>query len=559
MASQILVFLSLLLISLPAVLAQQPRPNGVDGGQTVLAVEPDSPQSTQRNRTACDPEFRSVTGVCTNSLRKLLGSTGRAHAALQILASSANPTGTDRPGARFISNMLCKQSGDAFNDRGLNELATFFGQFIDHDFVATPGDSEGLDIPVPTDDPVFANFSGKLEFTRSSRVPVEFFGITLGVERPSNSLTSALDLSTVYGVNDRRANALRTSGGKLLTSDGNLLPLNKDNFSNAPNLSDKFFFAGETRANEHPMLTCLHTLFMREHNNICDELAAAFPDYDDERLYQTARKINGAQFQKIVYKEFYPALVGSEVSSPYRGFRFLSDVTIIDVFSTAAFRIGHTMVGNVVSRRGPGGTVLPSLPMKDTFFVGKDVLADGIEQFFRGAAATEAQEIDIMVHETLRNFLFTGIPEEPGFDLIALNIQRGRDHALPSYNEIRRLVGLSSLSSFAGITSQVSLQSDLMSVYGTVDKVDPWIGLVAEDHIPGGSMGPTMKAIWEKQFRNLRDGDVYYYENDIFSAELRAAIPRIDEMFTNSETLRAIILRNTDIADSELPSRIFFK
>lgn len=558
-SSLILCFFLLLLLS--STHAQQPQDNGVDGDQTVLSIPPDGQEETRRNDTVCNPEFRTYTGVCTNPSRKLLGSTGRAHAALQFIASSVNPTGTDRPPARFLSNMLCKQSTDVFNDRGLNEMATFFGQFVDHTFVATPGEEgDELPIPVPTDDPIFANFSGNLDFTRSGRTEVEFFGIKFGTERPTNSLSSALDLSTVYGVAEERADALRdVSGCKLRTSSGNLLPLNDGGYSNAPSTSNKFFLAGETRANEHPMLLSLHTLFMREHNNICDELAVAFPDDDEERRYQTARKINGAQFQKIVFKEFYPALVGRELSAPYNGFRAFADVTIIDTFSTAAFRIGHTMVGNVVSRRGPGGTVLPSLPMKDTFFREASALTGGIEDFLRGAVATEAQEIDLMVHDTLRNFLFTGISEEPGFDLIALNIQRGRDHALPSYNRIRSLVGLPTLFSFSGVSSNANVQSALAAVYDRVDDIDPWIGMVAEDHVAGGSMGPTMRAVWERQFRNLRDGDVYYYENDIFSQELKDAIPRINDMFTNSETLKAIILRNTDIAESDLPSKIFFK
>ena len=50
----------------------------------------------------------------------------------------------------------------------------------------------------------------------------------------------------------------------------------------------------------------------------------------------------------------------------------------------------------------------------------------------------------------LTNQLFEESPQE-GFDVASLNIQRGRDHGLPSYNEWRDLCGLGKLSSFDDI------------------------------------------------------------------------------------------------------------
>lgn len=418
-----------------------------------------------------------------------------------------------------------------------------------------------MDIDIPSDDPVFANFSGKLHFTRSERTPVEFFGQQDGAERPTNSLTSVLDLSSVYGVDKMRADELRSmQGGKLKTSAGNLLPFNKNRFQNNPSSSPSFFIAGDFRSNEHPMLASIHTLFMREHNHICDELAEKFPSYDDEMLYQTARKINGAQFQKIVLDEFYPAIVGKSLPR-YTGFKQRTDPTMQDVFTTAAFRIGHTMVGNVVSRRGPGGSPLPSLAMKDTFFRMTDVLNGGIEDFIRGALKVRAQEIDVKVHSTLRNFLFTGIQEEEGFDLVSLNLQRGRDHAIPSYTDIRIRLIRRGVRGVADITKNANRQSRLLTAYdGNVRDMDAWIGLMAEDHVRGGSMGPTMVALWERQFRALRDGDRFYYKNrGVFSRELRSAIPRLERLFSGSgSVLKEVLLRNTNIAAGDIPNKVFF-
>lgn len=69
----------------------------------------------------------------------------------------------------------------------------------------------------------------------------------------------------------------------------------------------KTFVAGDIRAAEQPGLTSLHTLFMREHNRLCDVLSQQGLT-DDEEIYQIARKWVGGMIQSITYHEFLPAL-----------------------------------------------------------------------------------------------------------------------------------------------------------------------------------------------------------------------------------------------------------
>lgn len=407
-----------------------------------------------------------------------------------------------------------------------------------------------MNIDVAESDPIFANFSAGLPFTRSKRGIFETGSDRQG---PINSLSSALDLSAVYGGDQERGELLREKeGGRMEVSAGDLMPLNTFGLMNAPSAGLEFYVAGDTRANEHPALSAIHIIFLREHNRLARKLEEAFPDWDDERLYQNARKINGAQFQKIVFEEFYPAITGQRLPQ-FRGHDDTVNPTVRAVFATAAFRIGHTLVGNVIHRVRPNGASMASLTMEETFFKIKNIKDDGIEPYLIGAAKFVAQETDNQIHNNLRNFLFTGLPEEEGFDLAALNIQRGRDHGLPSYNRVRSQFGFRPYTSFSQITSDRNLQSALASLYKTVDRVDPWIGMICEDHIPDGSMGPTMLRVFKDEFTQLRNGDRFYYEIEgMFSAEIESAIPEIRSLRHERETFKRMLLDNSDATESDL-------
>lgn len=50
--------------------------------------------------------------------------------------------------------------------------------------------------------------------------------------------------------------------------------------------------------------------FFREHNRLARKLAEINPCWDDEKLFQTARKINIAQWQNIFYYELMPLIIG---------------------------------------------------------------------------------------------------------------------------------------------------------------------------------------------------------------------------------------------------------
>jgi len=155
------------------------------------------------------------------------------------------------------------------------------------------------------------------------------------------------------------------------------------------------------------------------------------------------------------------------------------------------------------------------------------------------------QQIDVQVVDDVRNFLF-GPPGAGGFDLAALNMQRGRDHGLPDYNTVRVAMGLQPKSSFAEVTSDTIVQERLGSVYGSVDEIDVWLGGLAEDPVNGGLVGELVFTVVKLQFERLRDGDRFWYER----------LPE-DLLRDVADTrLADIIRRNTNIGN-EIPNDVF--
>lgn len=77
------------------------------------------------------------------------------------------------------------------------------------------------------------------------------------------------------------------------------------------------FYLGEIRVNEQLVLTVMHTLMAREHNRVAQGLAEVNPHWDDETLFQEARRINIAEIQHITYNEFLPILLGKDVMEKF--------------------------------------------------------------------------------------------------------------------------------------------------------------------------------------------------------------------------------------------------
>ena len=495
-------------------------------------------------------EFRTIDGTNNNLGNFLYGSTGSNLLNIVPLDYGdgiSSSAGQNRLNPREISNAIAQQDEIINSDRGLTNFSWAFGQFVDHDIVLTPENSEvEVNIQVPQGDPFLdSEGTGRVAIPLDSTAFAEGTGTDLNnPAQIPNNITAWLDGSNIYGSdNDRNVYLREFSGGLLKVSQGNLLPFGNESIDNAnPSRQDSnsLFVAGDVRANENSVLVSVHTLFVREHNRIALELSAAHPDWTDEQLYQRAREINIAQYQAIVYNEYLPSLLGVDALPEYSGYDSTINPNIRRSFSSAGFRIGHTQLSSDILRLDILGESIPegNLTLSEVFFRSTNIIQEtGIDPILRGISSSLSQNVDTKLIDDVRNLLFTFGPHTSGRDLFAINIQRGRINGVNDYNTVREFYGLEQVDSFAEITSNSELQTELASIYGSVDNIDPYVGLLSEDHIPGAAVGETVQGILLEQFLALREGDRFYYENIFTNAE----ITEIEDV-----TLSDIIRRNTD-------------
>lgn len=499
-------------------------------------------------------QFRTIDGIFNNPLNPLWGAAG-TNLARSIPADYADglstPSGIGRPSVRHISNALSAQDGlNMPNAYGFSDFIWQWGQFLDHDIDETPiaSPAEDFDINVPTGDAWFDpmwNGGVTIGLDRSAYTMVQ------GVRQQINNITSYIDASNIYGSESERAHELRTNdgSGKLKTSPGDLLPFNTNGLDNAPSGSDPtMFLGGDVRANEQIGLTAMHTLFMREHNRLADQIAADLPFLPGELIYQYAKAMVTAEMQAITYNEFLPKLLGPNAIPAYTSYNPDADASITNLFATAAYRVGHTMLSSEMQRLDSSMNEAPEghIALASAFFNPSEISANGIDSVLRGLAGQEAQNVDNFVIDDVRNFLF-GAPGAGGFDLTSLNMQRGRDHGIPSYNAVRAGFGLPQVTDFSGVNPDPDMIARLEVAYDNVDQIDAWIGLLSEPHHPDAFVGETLYRILREQFINLRDGDRFWYE---------AYLPQDLIEQAESMTLAAVIRANTGIG-AELQDDVF--
>ncbi|HEY3050326.1 MAG TPA: peroxidase family protein [Gaiellaceae bacterium] len=556
------------------------------------------------------------------------------------------------PSPRYISNRIFNDVGqNVFAEADISQWGWIWGQFLDHTFGLRderPGESRP--IPFDADDPLerFSDDLGQIAFARTPAAP----GASVaGPREQTNTVSSYIDAFAVYGGTDRRLEWLRNgpvngtmsdNNAFLLLPDGYLPRANaRGNVSAAPAM-DMFgalagnpanaVVAGDVRANENVALTAVHTLLAREHNRIVSLLPNTLSEEDK---FQIARRVVGAEEQYVTYNEFLPAL-GVHLPS-YQGYDPGVNASLGNEFATVGYRVHSMIHGELEPEASPGyyseqqlrafeaegiqaeedrGEVRLAIPL-DLAFGNPDLLQKvGLAPMLKGFATERQYKNDEQIDDSLRSVLFK-VPKpgardpsacgkpvvNPGCfrdvqDLGAIDVQRGRDHGMPYYNQLRKAYGLAPKTSYTAITGEstasfprdrlidvhdpiddpdildfttlrdddgkivrpgsdeaeedvaaatrrTTLAARLSALYGpgNVNRVDAFVGMLAEPHVPGRQFGELQLAIWKKQFSALRDGDRFFYLNDPLLATIRQ-LYGIDYR----QTLATIIHANTGVS-----------
>ena len=503
------------------------------------------------------------------------------------------------PNARKVSQEIIKTT-DITEDDSISHMMMQWGQFLDHDMdhsmeaISRQTFENGITcsatcqnrppcFPIPlqeTDERLrHSPDSSCMEFTRSSAAcgsgTTSVFFHKLQKREQLNQLTSYIDASQVYGSTLDLAISLRNLTNDLgrlreglsFNYGKPLLPFNTRHFVDCrrdPRQSNiGCFLTGDVRANEHLGLISMHTLWFREHNRLAAGLKQLNPFWNGDKLYEEARKITGAQMQHITYVHWLPLILGPQGMQKlgtYQGYQPNIDASISNVFAASAFRFGHTLVQPTLPRLDAKFQSIPEgdLPLHQAFFAPWRIVQEGgIDPIIRGLFASPAKKN--LPHELLNNELtekLFGAVHSIALDLGSLNIQRGRDHGLPPYVKWRKYCGLDKeeISSWQDLSFAIQssrLREKLRRLYGHPGNIDLWVGGLLEMPVDGGRVGPTVQCLLIDQFKRLRDGDRFWYENpEVFTPSELSQI--------KSSSLTKIICDNADDVQNIYPNVFMF-
>jgi len=241
-------------------------------------------------------------------------------------------------------------------------------------------------------------------------------------------------------------------------------------------------------------------------------LQRAYPNWSDERIYQIVKKYVTAEIQKITYYEYLPSLLGDYFPT-YTGYDPTVNVDIHAFFGVVAQRYGHSAINAKVAMIDPSNfNITQKLQLREYFFNPEALEEGGSSQVLLGTLRTRGSEIDQYIVTDMRNYLFGD--GNPRFDLPAFNMMRAWDFGLPFYNDVRVAYGLPWVYSWDEFPTYVpGAKEKLSQVYLDPSFVDPWIGGLLDAHYPGSSLSPLFHYAVVDQFKRVRDGDRFYWEN----------------------------------------------
>jgi len=318
------------------------------------------------------------------------------------------------------------------------------------------------------------------------------------IDRRKNTSNHNIDLCQIYGLTEETSSILRDKSGgqgKLKSQHikGEEFPAYlghrnsngewevKHEFKQLPYASpdklasifgrvteehkDKLYATGLERGNSSVGYVAISTLFLREHNRICDDLISEHPSWDDERLFQTSRMINIILLMKFVVEEY-----------------------INHIANTTIFRLDHTFAEKQNWYRKPWITIEFDILYRfhglvpDELRIANKVYDDSEFRFNNGLL--EETGLDKLLSEVSSQAAGKiGLKNVPKFMIGAeyAMIRMGRDMNLKSFNDYREKFNLRRIKSFEELTSNEEISARLKHLYGDINNLEYTVGLFAEE------------------------------------------------------------------------------
>jgi hypothetical protein len=506
--------------------------------------------------TATGQSARTLTGCQTNLDDPLMGAVGSRFGRNVPLTHTyrEEPAALLEPNPRLISRRLLTR--DRFQPATtLNVLSAAWIQFEVHDWVSHGFvDDQPWTVPLEDGDP-WPEQEMAIKRTAPDPTP-DGWGPTTFVTEDSHWW----DGSQIYGSTPGFANAIRGERGRLAIDDLGLPPEEAAQYVDLSGAAGNFWVG----------LAILHSLFMREHNAICDRLEAEYPSMTDQELYDKARLVNAALMAKIHTVDWTPAII----AHPTTVFALRANWfgVLGEQFAQRFGRIGtnallHGIPGSATRLHGVPYSLTeefvavyrmhPLIPDEFTFrsvaddsLLARHELPD-LTVFEVRQRLSELPMDDIFysfgrahpgaltLHNFPRHLQHFHKADGELVDLGAIDILRTRERGVPRYNEFRRLFRLKPASSFEDLTDNPACAEELRRIYGDIEKVDLMIGSYAERKPPGFGFSETAFRVFILMASRRLESDRF------FTTDFRPEVYTPGGMeWVKNNTMRAVLLRH---------------
>lgn len=452
---------------------------------------------------------RTLNGTCNDVDDPLMGSLGSRFGrnVPPEYTYPEDPEALLEPNPRLISRRLLGRD-DFQPATTLNLLAAAWIQFEVHDwFSHGTVDTQPWQIPLHDHDPWPQR---PMTIKRAAPDP------SPDPQGPPTFVTGEThwwDASQIYGSTPEFCAALRTGHhGQLKLDQLGLPPIELERHLDLTGAAGNFWVG----------LAMLHSLFMREHNAICDRLAQCYPQLGDQELYDKARLVNAALIAKIHTIDWTPAIIAHPTTVLAmranwfgvlgerfrRRFGRITDSEVLQGIPgsptnhhgvpyslteefVAVYRMHPLIPDTFLFRSLADDCVVAEHEFSDLTLRHVRERLDEIPMAHLFYSFGRAHPGALTLHNFPRQLQHFERPDGSLIDLAATDILRVREHGVPRYNEFRRLLRLKPVSSFDELTDNPVWAQELRQIYTDVEQVNLMVGLYAEPKPRGFGFSDT--------------------------------------------------------------------